>query len=103
MNPPLEEDWVDFEADPAHVARERKKARELKKTAYFQNLFNRGICYYCKNHFRREELTIDHIVPLARGGRSTRGNMVVCCLKCNQDKKHLTPAEMLLAEDNASL
>ena len=35
-------------------------------------------------------------MPVARGGRSTRGNLVVCCRACNQEKKYLTPAEMIL-------
>ena len=78
--------------------RERNKARELRKTSYFQNLFAQGICYYCKQKFPKAELTLDHIVPLSRGGRSTRGNMVVCCRKCNMEKKYLTPVEMILRD-----
>ena len=92
------EDWVEIRRDEAHIKRERAKARELRKTPYFQELFRKGICYYCKEKFPADELTLDHIVPVARGGRSTRGNMVVCCLECNQQKKFLTPAEMILRE-----
>ena len=44
------------------------------------------------------ELTLDHLVPVARGGRSTRGNLVICCRSCNQEKKFLTPAELLLRQ-----
>ena len=50
----------------------------------------------CGKKFPPEELTLDHIVPVARGGRSTRGNLAVCCRACNQAKKFLTPAELLL-------
>ena len=92
------DDWVEINRDDAHIKRERNKARELRKTPYFQELFRKGICYYCGEKFERDELTLDHIVPVARGGRSTRGNMVVCCRSCNQDKKFLTPAEMILRE-----
>lgn len=92
------DDWVEINRDDAHIKRERNKARELRKTPYFQELFRKGICYYCGEKFERDELTIDHIVPVARGGRSTRGNMVVCCRSCNQEKKFLTPAEMILRE-----
>ena len=91
-------DWIEINKDEAHVKRERAKARELRKTPYFQELFRKGICYYCGEKFERDELTLDHIVPVARGGRSTRGNMVVCCRSCNQEKKFLTPAEMILRE-----
>lgn len=92
------DDWVEINRDDAHIKRERNKARELRKTPYFQELFRKGICYYCGEKFERDELTLDHIVPVARGGRSTRGNMVVCCRSCNQEKKFLTPAEMILRE-----
>ncbi len=90
------DDWIEIERDERHIKRERAKARLLRQSAYFRNLFKLGICHYCKQKFPEEELTLDHIVPVARGGRSTRGNMVVCCRKCNQEKKYLTPAEMLL-------
>jgi 5-methylcytosine-specific restriction endonuclease McrA len=39
------------------------------------------------------ELTLDHIVPVARGGRSTKGNCVPACKECNNRKKHLLPIE----------
>ena len=90
------EDWVEIERDERHIKRERAKARELRQTPYFQALFKAGICHYCGKKFPESELTLDHIVPVARGGRSTRGNLVVCCRACNQAKKFLTPAEMIL-------
>ena len=90
--------WVEIERDEKHIKRERAKARELRKTPYFQELFRKGICHYCGGHFPPEELTWDHIVPVARGGRSTKGNMVVACRSCNQKKSCLTPAEQLLNE-----
>ncbi len=92
------DDWVEIRRDEAHIKRERAKARELRETPYFQELFRKGECHYCHGKFAPNELTLDHIVPVARGGRSTRGNMVVCCLNCNQQKKFLTPAEMILRE-----
>ena len=90
------DDYVEIVRDERHIKRERAKARELKQSSYFQEQLRRGICRYCGKKFPKEELTIDHIVPVARGGRSTRGNMVVCCLDCNQKKRCLTPAEMIL-------
>lgn len=92
------DDWVEIERDDRHIRRERAKAKELRNGAYFKELFRRGVCHYCGKTFAEAELTLDHIVPLSRGGRSTKGNMVVCCLPCNQKKKYLTPAEMLLRE-----
>ena len=90
------DDWVEISRDERHIRRERAKARELRKTPYYRNLFRKGICHYCGKKFPPEELTLDHIVPVARGGRSTKGNLVVCCRSCNQEKKFLTPSELLL-------
>ena len=90
------DEWIEIERDERHIKRERAKARELRNTPYFRDLFARGICHYCGGKFPAAELTLNHIVPVARGGRSTKGNMVVCCRSCNQAKKYLTPAEMIL-------
>ncbi len=89
-------DWINFEKDPKHVAREKAKARELRKTQWWKNEINKGICYYCKKKCPVEELTMDHIVPIARGGKSTRGNVAPCCKTCNVEKKYYTPVDILL-------
>ena len=39
---------------------------------------------------------MDHVVPVARGGRSARGNVVPSCKECNNRKKLMTPAEQLM-------
>ncbi len=91
------DDWVEIDADPAHIARERAKARELKKSGFWQRKLAAGLCAYCGKKFAAADLTMDHVVPLARGGRSTRGNVVPACQACNAEKRLLTPAERLLA------
>ncbi len=92
------DDWIEINRDERHIRRERAKARELRQTPYYRELFRKGICHYCGRKFAEDELTLDHIVPVARGGKSTRGNLAVCCRSCNQAKKYLTPAEMLLRQ-----
>jgi 5-methylcytosine-specific restriction endonuclease McrA len=37
--------------------------------------------------------TIDHYIPLKRGGADTRDNKVLACQACNHDKFHLTHDE----------
>lgn len=85
-------------ADPKRIAKEREKARKLKKSHWWQNLLQRGICHYCENKFSSRELTMDHIVPIARGGTSTHGNIVPACKNCNREKKLSIPAEKLLSK-----
>jgi 5-methylcytosine-specific restriction endonuclease McrA len=36
---------------------------------------------------------MDHVVPLIRGGKSTKGNTVPACKECNNRKKHMLPIE----------
>jgi 5-methylcytosine-specific restriction endonuclease McrA len=91
-------DWIDIKKDPKHVARERAKAKELRKSEWWKQQLAKGICHYCGKSFEATELTMDHILPVVRGGKSVKSNCVVCCKECNNDKKYLTPAEMILRE-----
>lgn len=94
----MDDSWVFIDKDEKHCKRERKKARELKNTNWWRTQLSKGICHYCGKKFPMDELTMDHIVPVARGGRSTKGNIVPCCKECNQSKSCLTPAEQILNE-----
>ena len=91
-------DWIEIKKDPKHVAREKRHAKALRQSQWWRNKIARGICAYCQGTFAPAELTMDHIVPLARGGRSTKGNVVPCCKACNTRKKYWTPAELLLQQ-----
>jgi 5-methylcytosine-specific restriction enzyme A len=79
--------------DEKAIRRERAKARELRKTRWWQQKIASGICYYCGRKVRPDELTMDHIVPLSRNGRSSKANLVPTCKECNTKKKILLPLE----------
>jgi len=81
------------EIDDRHLRRERAKARELRQSRWWQDRLSVGRCHYCGRAFPPRELTMDHIVPLVRGGRSTRGNCVPACKDCNSRKQDLLPME----------
>jgi 5-methylcytosine-specific restriction endonuclease McrA len=91
-------DWIDIKKDPKHVARERAKAKELRKSQWWLQELAKGVCHYCGEIFQPSELTMDHILPVVRGGKSIKSNCVPCCKACNNDKKYLTPAEMILRD-----
>jgi 5-methylcytosine-specific restriction enzyme A len=93
--------WVEVQADTAHVRRERERARKLRATAWWRRRLQRGLCAYCGGTFQPRDLTMDHVVPVARGGRSVKGNVVASCKPCNDRKKLLTPAEQLLFAQQA--
>ena len=88
--------WFDIQKDDAHVKRERAKARELRQSAWWKQECQAGVCHYCKQNVGAEALTMDHVVPVARGGTSTKGNVVPCCKDCNNRKTVQTPAEQIL-------
>jgi 5-methylcytosine-specific restriction endonuclease McrA len=50
-------------------------------------------CQYCGEPFSMSELTFDHVVPVAQGGRKDWENIVTCCITCNRQKGGRTPAE----------
>ncbi len=64
-----------------------------------QNIFKRDghRCQYCGIH---EDLTLDHVMPKSRGGKSSWDNLVAACRRCNAKKGDYTPeeAEMLLRQ-----
>lgn len=50
-------------------------------------------CQYCGCTPGTEELTIDHITPRSRGGKTTWENCVLACVACNSKKANRTPEE----------
>ena len=94
----MPDDWIDIKKDPKHVARERARAKELRKSVWWKQQLAKGGCHYCGASFPAAELTMDHILPVVRGGKSTKSNCVVCCKECNTAKKYLTPAEIIMRE-----
>ena len=56
-------------------------------------LRDRNICQFCGDTFPASELTLDHVMPRSRGGRSSWENLVACCYNCNNRKGDRTPEE----------
>ncbi|MGB9715191.1 MAG: HNH endonuclease [Thermodesulfovibrionales bacterium] len=75
------------------IKKERAKARELRKSQWWKRKCADGICFFCKKKVSAKDLTLDHIVPIIRGGKSTKGNVVPACKDCNNKKKYLLPLE----------
>ena len=80
-------------ATEEYIRIERAKARELRKTQWWKRRCAEGICYYCRKKINPKDLTMDHVVPVIRGGKSTKGNVVPVCKECNNQKKHMVPVE----------
>lgn len=82
------------EATDDEIRRERAKARELRRSPWWKRRLAEGKCHWCEQRFPAAELTMDHVVPLVRGGRSTKDNLVPSCKECNNKKKHSLPWEV---------
>ncbi len=57
-----------------------------------QNIFKRdlGKCQYCTSSL---DLTLDHVLPRSRGGKTSWDNLTTACKKCNSKKGDQTPEE----------
>lgn len=73
---------------------EKSKARDLRSTSWWRKKISIGKCHYCGGVFKPEELTMDHVIPLSRGGKTERINIVPACKECNNKKNYLLPTEM---------
>lgn len=79
----------------------RNETTYSKYTRY--NIFTRDgfKCQYCGNKFSREDLTIDHVIPISRykklgytGRINCLTNVVTCCYPCNIRKGNFTCEEI---------
>ena len=57
-------------------------------------------CAYCGSE---DNLTIDHVVPRAKGGSDFTKNVVCCCHSCNQNKGHIDWEEWYFNQTSFSL
>ncbi|KAK4770137.1 hypothetical protein SAY87_030669 [Trapa incisa] len=73
------------------------KRRRVKNSLSRKNILHRDnyTCQYCST---KEKLTIDHVLPISRGGQWTWENLVTACSRCNSRKgqKTLEEANMKL-------
>lgn len=79
------------EVSDAEMRRERAKARELRASPWWKRKCAAGVCHHCGEQFPASALTMDHLVPIVRGGKSTKGNVVPSCKPCNTLRKHDLP------------
>ncbi len=106
------EEWCDIPVQPADMDVVRTPSMVLKIPRVIQlltcdrlprndvkfsrhNIYVRdgNRCQYCGRRFPTSELSLDHIIPLSRGGKSTWENVVCACLPCNVKKGCRTPDE----------
>ena len=69
-------------------------AHKRYQTAYYQRVRKEVLdrdywtCHYCG----QEATTVDHVIPISKGGTDEAANMVAACIKCNSGKRdRMTP------------
>lgn len=55
-----------------------------------------GKCAYCGQHRNHKYMSIDHIIPLSKGGTNDVGNLQCVCKKCNGLKEDMLPHEFTM-------
>jgi 5-methylcytosine-specific restriction endonuclease McrA len=81
----------------SRVDRQRRRARNRQASGYFTREqwqarldYHGNKCYYCTSE---HNLTIDHRIPLSRGGTNWPSNLVPACHSCNSKKNNKTETE----------
>ena len=72
------------------ITRKKKKIKFSRENVYARD---NGKCQYCQKRITRADATYDHVVPRSKGGKTTWDNIVISCVKCNQDKGGRTPGQ----------
>ena len=70
--------------------RDRQAIRFSRLNIYTRDRFT---CQYCGVQLLAEDLTFDHVVPRAAGGRTAWDNIVTACVPCNSRKGSRTPQQ----------
>jgi 5-methylcytosine-specific restriction endonuclease McrA len=96
---------LELASEASQVRRARKKKAVVDKGISKLSLRKKlgDYCYYCgiemdfspavKRVFKDEHATIEHLIPLSRGGNHTWENCVLACQACNKRKHAKTEAQ----------
>lgn len=73
--------------------RRRRTPRFSKYNIHLRDMF---VCQYCHSQFTQTQLTLDHVLPISKGGKTSWENIVSACNPCNSRKgnKLIKPKKM---------
>ena len=84
-----------FDLPKALILKSYVKLPRAGATLSRRNVFLRDgyECQYCGSYLPEDVRTIDHVIPVSRGGNHEWNNVVACCKYCNSVKADNTPEE----------
>ena len=83
------------------MSKTARKSSNFSTKAKIRLLLRDGSnCVYCvKKITRNDDLTVDHIVPLVKGGSNEMDNLALSCKHCNEEKGRLLLTEFIRAKE----
>ena len=76
----------------APVSRGKKDSRRKTYKSIKWKLYQKSKrCHWCKELFKLKDLTLEHIIPLDRGGLDNANNMTLACAPCNHARGNNMP------------
>lgn len=76
-----------------------KMLEQERNPSFMRNLIlqtQKQVCYYCRTPIlKKSDCTLDHKIPVSRGGSLAPENICVACNKCNNEKDILTDKEYM--------
>lgn len=75
--------------------RDRRRKLQASEEAILLHLRDDSRCYLCNARLDQDNATVDHIIPLSRGGDHTTANVELACRSCNSRKNNRYVAFMV--------
>lgn len=67
--------------------RQKSQVRFSKNNLYLRDMY---MCLYCEKQHPKHQLTMDHVVPISKGGKTNWTNIATSCGDCNSRKANKT-------------
>lgn len=72
---------------------ERRKFSDYEKKSVYAKC--NWTCAICGNPVKYKKMTVDHIIPLSKGGTNAMDNLQLACKRCNLMKADFSPDEFI--------
>lgn len=79
------------EKNKYHKRRTKYKDGDVTNQQLKELYQNTKVCYWCNNKLIKNDIHLDHYLPLSKGGRHTISNLVLACSSCNLSKSSKDP------------